>query len=71
MKIGYLYKIYSEWDDNNYFYISSPKDISSYIANSPDRISLIDLLENENIEFVIIPPENCDEIICEPVEGQL
>lgn len=28
----------------------------------------IESLENDDIDFIVIPPENYDEIICEPEE---
>lgn len=68
MKIGYVYKIYSEWDDDNYFYISSFSDLSRYIENATNRMTLIESLENDGVDFIVITPENYDEIICEPEE---
>lgn len=68
MKIGYVYKIYSEWDDDNYFYISSCSDLSRYIENATNRMTLIESLENDGVDFIVITPENYDEIICEPEE---
>lgn len=68
MKIGFVYKIYSEWDDDNYFYIGSSKDLSGYIENADNHMVLIESLENDDIDFIVIPPENYDEIICEPEE---
>lgn len=66
MKTNNLYKFIDENNEDSFFYICTPQYLDDYIdkyPNNSDMTAMIEAMEKDGVEFFVIFPENCEEIL--------